>query len=120
MNKLLAIPVLAAVGLSAYSCNPSNEISTTAAAIAALVAHSNQACSDLMILGSSISSISTSIAAANPNNSTIQSIAAQVAAGTATTNAECQELAAAFTAEAPKSLLTKEIKIDRAILDRIK
>jgi hypothetical protein len=116
MNKLLAIPALA-LGLAGCSIGG---VSITAAALAAIVAHSQQACSDLMTLGNSVTAIATSEAATYPNDAYIQNIAAKVKAGVGTTNADCQKLAASFTAEAPKSLLTKEIKIDQGILDRIK
>ena len=118
MKKTIAFTITAAFGLSAYSCN--NTVATTAQILGAIISHSHQACSDLQTLGAQGQAIAAQVAAANPNNTSIQRAVGWLNGTVIASNSDCQTLAASFTAEAPKSALTAEIKIDQAILDQIK
>jgi hypothetical protein len=121
MRKLLLFtPVL---GLALAGCadfpvprNFNGGVTVAAATVARIVAHSQQACSDIASLGSSVSAIAQQIAAANPNNATVQSVTNKATSGVAMTNRDCQTLAAAFTAYAPKSLLNRQVRIDPRLL----
>lgn len=114
---MLKYAALAAGAIALAGCNG---VATTAGDIALVVAHSAQACMDLQLLGEPVGVIATQVSAANPNNTNIQYIVSRLSAGVALGNSDCQLLAASFTAEAPKSLLTKEIKIDQATLSKIR
>jgi hypothetical protein len=114
MKKYLTLLPLALGG-----CTFNGGVATTVGTIATIVSHSQQACSDIAALGADSVSIAKQVAAANPNDAKIQSIANAVISGAGATNADCQSLAAAVTAEAPKSLLHRKILVDPKVFSHL-
>lgn len=105
-------PLFFLLPFAVAACTFQGGVVTTVGTIATIVAHSQQACADLAALGADSAAIATQVAAANPNNTTIQGAANAVTSGVGVTNADCQLLASSFTATAPKSLLNRKVHLD--------
>ena len=112
-------PYLILLPLTLSGCTFAGGVATTVGTLAAIVSHSQQACSDIAALGADSVSIAKQVAAANPNDARIQRIANAVISGAGVTNTDCQILAATVTAEAPKSLLNRKILVDPKVFTHL-
>lgn len=94
---LFLLPVIALAGCDTSGfLATSSTISTT---VANILSHSGQACADISQAGGDLQSFASQVAAANPNNASIQNIASSIMSGNAASNSACQQLAASFKAE---------------------
>ena len=87
------IGALASLVVSGCSTTLSG-LNSTASVTAKIAANSQTACLDLSGIGFQVGTIIAQVAAANPNNATIQKASAKVASGTALANADCAVAAA--------------------------